>query len=61
MNSRSNVIVYVREYCENSLMNKLALLIKVGRIGGWRVAPLVFLFGLIVSGNISGSITITPY
>jgi 4-hydroxybenzoate polyprenyltransferase len=41
-------------------MNKFLLLIKVSRPLSWAVFPLVFLLGLIVSGNISGSITITP-
>ena len=41
-------------------MNKFLLLIKVSRPVGWLVAPLAFLLGLIVSGSISGSITITP-
>jgi 4-hydroxybenzoate polyprenyltransferase len=41
-------------------MNKLLLLIKVSRPLGWGVAPAVFLFGLIASGSISGTTTLTP-
>jgi 4-hydroxybenzoate polyprenyltransferase len=44
----------------NGIRNELLLLIKVSTPVSWGALPLVFLLGLTVSGNISGSITITP-